>query len=290
MQGKGIISRKHWELFYLLFPGLAVIIAVTFFPAVYALWVSFHETSYTNIGAFVGLKNYIKFFTNSSSLKLVTNSLTYVIGTVVFAVPIGYLFAIVLKGGIRGQKIFRSVLLIPWIISQVVIALLWKWFLDGTYGPFIYILEKLGFSKINFFGKELAMATLIFTNVWRTYPFIMVMMLAAIQTVPSDLYESATIDGANPRQCFFSITLPYTMSTLLISVIMITLESFNMVTLINTLTGGGPLNRTYTLSLSVYRDAFQNWKIASASTTGVVILFFNVFFSLAYIALLRRDD
>lgn len=290
MREKKIISRKHWELFYLLFPGILIIALVTFCPAVYALWVSFHETSYTNIGAFVGFDNYIKFFTNANSLKLVTSSLKYVIGTVVFAVPLGYLFAVLLKGGLRGQKFFRSVLLIPWIISQVVIALLWKWFLDGTYGPLNYILEKLGASKINFFGKELAMFTLIFTNVWRTYPFIMVMMLAAIQTVPADLYESATMDGANASQCFFSITLPYTISTLLISVIMITLESFNMVTLINTLTGGGPLNRTYTLSLSVYRDAFQNWKIASASTTGVIILLFNVFFSLAYIALLRRDD
>lgn len=283
-------SRKSWELFYLLFPGILIIVLVTFYPAFHSIWVSFHETSYTDVGEFVGLKNYLAFFRRSGSIKSIVASLKYVLGTVVFAVPLGYFFAIVLRGGVRGQKIFRSILLIPWIISQVVVALLWKWFLDGTYGPFVYALEQIGLSKINFFGKDLAVGTLIFTNVWRTYPFIMVMMLAALQTVPDELYESATIDGANQWQCFHSITFPYTMSTLLISVIMLTLEAFNMVTLINTLTAGGPLNLTNTLSLSVYRDAFQNWKIADASTTGVVILLFNILFSLGYIALLRRDD
>lgn len=284
------ISRKHWELIYLLLPGLLVIAAVTIYPAIYSFWVSFHKTSYTQVNEFVGLKNYISFFQNPISAKNISASLKYVFGTVFFSVPLGYFFALILKGDIGGVKFYRSVLLIPWIISQVVIALLWKWFLDGTYGPFVYTLERLSFQKINFFGKERAMGTLIFSNVWRVYPYVMVMMLAALQTVPSELYESATIDGANKWQCFRSITFPYTVSTLLITVIMITLESFNMVTLINTLTGGGPLNLTYTLSLSVYRDAFQNWKIASASTTGVVILFFNVFFSLGYITLLRRDD
>ena len=289
--GMRLNNKQKWELAYLLIPGVAVIALVTFYPAIYSIWVSFHETNYANIGDFNGIDNYIRFFTDPNSIQSIVVSLIYVIGTIGFAVPIGYGFAILLKsGGSYVQKIYRSILLIPWIISQVVVALLWKWFLDGSYGPFVYFLGLNGIESINFFGTKFALGTLIFTNVWRAFPFVMVMMLAALQTVPEELYESATIDGANALQIFSKITFQYTISTLLITVIMITLEAFNMVTLINTLTAGGPLAKTETLALSVYKDAFQNWELGNASTTGVLILFFNIVFSLGYIALLRRED
>jgi multiple sugar transport system permease protein len=171
----------------------------------------------------------------------------------------------------------------------MVIALLWKWFLDGTYGPFVYFISKIGITDIHFFGEKLALATLVFTNVWRTVPFAMVMLLASLQTIPLEIYESARTDGANAFQVFWKITFPFTIATLLITIIMITLESFNMVTLIFTLTSGGPMGKTETLSLSVYKEAFKNWRLDFATTTGVVILFFNVIFSLGYIALLRRE-
>lgn len=284
-------SKRKWELLYLLAPGLLVIALVTFYPAFYTVWVSFHKTSFTDVNEFVGLQNYVTFFKNQNSINAIKASLTYVFGTVCLAIPVGYGFAIILcNGSSVSRKIFRSILLVPWIISQVVVALLWKWFLDGSYGPFVYLLRQMSLPAINFFGMKAAMGTLIFTNVWRAFPFVMVMMLAALQTVPNELYESAVIDGANGWQSFWQITFRYTMATLLITVIMVTLEAFNMVTLINTLTAGGPMARTQTLSLAVYRDAFQNWKLANASTTGVVILFFNIIFSLGYILLLRQKD
>jgi multiple sugar transport system permease protein len=201
----------------------------------------------------------------------------------------GYFYALILSSHIRGKKIFRSIILIPWIVSQVVIALLWKWFLDGTYGPFVYYLSKLGIMDIHFFGEKLALTTLVFTNAWRTFPFAMVMILASLQTIPVELYESAKTDGANMLHIFWKITFPFTTDTLLITIIMLTLESFNMVTLIYTLTGGGPLGYTETLSLSVYKEAFRNWRLDFATTTGVIILFFNVVSSLGYIALLKRE-
>ena len=282
-------TRKRIELMYLIGPGILLIAVVTFYPAFYAIWVSLHATSFTQVGAFVGLRNYFRFFQNPNALQSIIVSLKYVIGTVCIAIPMGYIYSLILSSHIRGEKVFRSIILIPWIVSQVVIALLWKWFLDGTYGPFVYYLSRIGITDIHFFGEKLALPTLIFTNIWRTFPFAMVMILASLQTIPVELYESARTDGANSFQVFWKITFHFTTATLLITIIMLTLESFNMVTLIFTLTAGGPMGKTETLSLSVYKEAFKNWRLDYATTTGVIILIFNVVFSLGYIALLRRE-
>jgi ABC-type sugar transport system permease subunit len=223
-------------------------------------------------------------------MQAIVVSLKYVIGTVLITIPLGYVYSLILTASIRGVIVFRSIILIPWIISQVVIALLWKWFLDGTYGPLIYYLSRLNIKGIQFLGEKFALHTLVFANVWRTFPFAMVMLLASLQTIPGEIYESAKVDGANGFQVFWKITFPFTISTLLITIIMVTLESFNMVTLINTLTAGGPLAKTETLSLRVYKETFQNWRLDYATTTGVIILLFNIVFSLGYITLLRRKE
>lgn len=282
-------TRNILEITYLMAPGLILVCLVTFLPAVYAVKLSLHETIFTQIGEFIGLRNYVKFFTDEWAVRTIFASLKYVSGTVLIGVPVGYYFAYLLCSRLKGRKGFRSVLLIPYILAQVVVALLWKWFLDGTYGPFVYLLQQLGLPKVLFFG-DMAMNTMIFVNIWRVFPFSMVMILAALQTIPEQLYEAATIDGAKPFYTFWKITFPFTTSTLLITIIMVTLEAFNMVTLIFTLTGGGPYGLTETLSLKVYKDAFQNWHLSYATTTGVIIMMFNILFSLGYIFLLKREN
>jgi ABC-type sugar transport system permease subunit len=117
----------------------------------------------------------------------------------------------------------------------------------------------------------------------------MILCLAALQTIPNELYEAARIDGASPRECFRHVTLPLISNVLMVVVIMCTLHYFNMVTLMYVLTGGGPVFRTETLSLKVFLEAFSHWDMSLASTLGIVIFAFNIFFSLLYIKLLRRE-
>ncbi|HWT79176.1 MAG TPA: sugar ABC transporter permease, partial [Candidatus Methylomirabilis sp.] len=157
-------------------------------------------------------------------------------------------------------------------------------------GPVNFLLVTLGIGRVMFVANPgLAMQTLIVANVWQSYPYAMILLLAALQTIPTQLYEAARIDGASPPKCFRYVTLPMISNVLLVVVIMCTLHYFNMVTLMYVLTGGGPVFRTETLSLKVFLEAFTHWDMSLASTVGIAIFAFNIVFSLLYIRLLRRE-
>ena len=244
---------------------------------------------YTKFIEYVGLKNFFIFLTNPYTWRSIKVSFVYVLGSVVISLPLGIALAVILNQEIRFKALFRSIIIIPWVLAQLVAALLWKWLLDPVYGPINYLFSQAGFNKISLGDQKWTMLILIFVNVWRSYPFVMVLILAALQTVPKEFYEAAKIDGASKTQSFSRITIPLIMPTLIITLIQITLHSFNMVTLIFLLTGGGPLELTTTLSLKVYMDAFQYWKLPFSAIGGIVVLLFNIIFSLIYIRLLRRE-
>jgi ABC-type sugar transport system permease subunit len=136
----------------------------------------------------------------------------------------------------------------------------------------------------------LALPILILVNTWMTYPLPTVLFLAALQAVPRELYESARIDGCGGWASFWRVTLPYLQTTIVTTAIMLTLQFFNMVTLIYVMTGGGPLGLTQTLSLRVFLDGFFNFRVAGAAAVGMVIFVLNIVFSLSYIRVLRRSE
>jgi len=152
------------------------------------------------------------------------------------------------------------------------------------------VLQKLGFNQILFLGDpQWALPTLVAVNSWMSFPFALVLLLAAIETVPRSLYEAAWLDGATSLITFFRITLPYILNTLLITIIMLTLRAFNMVTLIFTMTGGGPLGVSNTLSHRIFREAFFNFRMASSCVLAILMFGLNIIFSIAYITILRRE-
>lgn len=244
---------------------------------------------YTKIVEYVGLKNFYIFFTDPYTWRSMKVSFIYVLGSVAVSLPLGIALAVVFNQKVRFKALFQSIIIIPWILAQIVAALLWKWLLDPVYGPINYLFDQAGFNKISLGDLRWAMPILIFINVWKSYPFVMVLTLAALKTISKELYEAARIDGASEIQSFSRITIPLIMPTLIITLIQITLQSFNMITLIFILTGGGPLGLTETLSLRVYLDAFQYWNLSFSAIGGIVILLFNIIFSLIYIRLLRRE-
>ena len=284
---------KDWEklkiLIFLLLPGIALVCFITLYPIFYTIKMSLYRMEYTKLVEYVGLKNFFIYLTDPYTFKSIKASLLYVLGTVIISLPFGVIMAIILNQEIRFKVLFRTIIIIPWVLAQLVAALLWKWVLDPVYGPINYLFSQAGLSKISIGDQRWAMPILIVVNVWRSYPFVMVLILAALQTVPKEFYEAAKIDGASKLQSFGRITIPLIMPTLIITLIQITLHSFNMVSLIFLLTGGGPLGLTETLSLKVYMDAFQYWKLPFSSIGGIVVLIFNIIFSLIYIKLLRKE-
>lgn len=281
--------QKFKTLSFFLLPGIALICFIILYPILVTIKMSLYRMEYTKIVEYVGLKNFYIFFADPYTWRSIKVSFIYVLGSVAVSLPLGIALAVVFNQKVRFKALFQSIIIIPWILAQIVAALLWKWLLDPVYGPINYLFGQAGFNKISIGDQRMAMPILIFVNVWRLYPFVMVLTLAALKTISKELYEAARIDGASEIQSFSRITIPLIMPTLIITLIQITLQSFNMITLIFILTGGGPLGLTETLSLRVYLDAFQYWHLPFSAIGGIVILLFNIIFSLIYIRLLRRE-
>ena len=285
----GALHRHRFE-YVLLLPALAVAALVVLYPIVYAVDLSLHETSFLEKGAFVGLRHYTAFFGSTAGWQVLKNSLVLVLGSTALAIPIGLGLALLLHMKIRLKTAFRMVLVIPWVISQVITALLWKWILNVQFGLTRLVTDALGLLPIDFVGEfETAMPTLILVNVWRTFPFAMLLLLAALQTVPRELHEAAEIDGAGAWSRFRHVTLPLIKSTLLVVAIMLSLSYFNHVDLPLILTGGGPLGETRILALAAYEEAFVFNKMGYGSAIAVVVFAVNILLSLVYMRLLRTE-
>lgn len=276
-------------LFFL--PAVLLTLAVDLYPVVYGLTESLFRTRYTARVGFYGLGHYARLLRDPAVFNAVRVSLTYVVGSLIVAVLAGMGLALLLSRPWPLRAMFRTILLIPWVLSQTVTALLWGWLLNPQYGPVSFEIARLGLPSLDLLGTPAtALPTVIAINSWRSFPFAMVLILAALQTINTDVIAAAQVDGASPWQVFSHITLPLISTTLLIVTIMLTLNFFNQVTLIYTLTGGSPLGLTETLGVRAFIEAFTNWHLGYAAAFGVVIFTLNMLFSVAYIRVLRRSS
>jgi multiple sugar transport system permease protein len=281
---------RNWLALLFLVPSILLVVSVTFYPIIYAVRVSLYDTFYLKTTKFIGLRHYLKFLQDPAGWNNVVSSLVYTFGSLAIAIPFGLALALLLNMPIRCRVLFRTLIIVPWIVSQIVTALLWGWLLNPQFGPVNFFIREWFGAPFDFLGNAgSAMPTLILTNVWRSFAYPMLLLLAALQTVPEQLHEAAKVDGANVWQRFWKITLPLIRNTLLITVIMLSLHYFNMITLPFILTGGGPVGATDVLSLRVYREAFAFYHMGFASAVAVYIFIFNIVFSLLYIKILRTE-
>ena len=271
-------------------PAFLLVAAVSFIPLGYAVTQSLHAADYLGMGRFVGLQNYVRFFEDGRGLANLGRALVFVGGSVALALPLGFGLACVLNQPIRFRGFFRTVLILPWLVSNLVVALLWAWLLNGQFGPIAYLVSLMGGQMPNAVtSPAYAMPALIVANVWHSYPLVMVFVLAALQTVPAELYEAARIDGASAWQRFRLITLPMVRNTTLVVLVLTTLHTFNNVTMVFIMTGGGPVGSTETLALRVFLEEFKYYQTGIASAAAVVIFSLNLLFSLAYVRVLRGN-
>lgn len=271
-------------------PAFLLVAAVSFIPLGYAVTQSFHAADYLGLGRFVGMENYTRFFDDGRGLANLGRALVFVGGSVALALPLGFGLACVLNQPIRFRGLFRTLLILPWLVSNLVVALLWAWLLNGQFGPIAYLVSLTGGQMPNAVtSPAFAMPALIIANVWHSYPLIMVFVLAALQTVPADLYEAARIDGASAWQRFRLITLPMVRNTTLVVLVLTTLHTFNNVTMVFIMTGGGPVGTTETLALRVFLEEFKYYQTGIASAAAVIIFGLNLLFSLVYVRVLRGD-
>lgn len=281
---------RHAQAYSFLLPAVLLVALVSFYPIAYAGYLSLFKTRFLERVAFTGLGNYHSLLVDPVAWHNLVLSLFYVFGSLGVVLPFGLGVAILLNQPVPFRSIFRTIIILPWAVSQTIIALLWGWILNPDFGPGIYLLEVLGFGKIALLSDpRFALLVLIGVNAWGSYPMAVTLLLAALQTIPPELVDASTVDGASRWQHFTRITLPLIRPTILVTTILLSLHNFNMVTLVFILTGGGPLASTEVLSLRAFNEAFQFWRVGYATTIGIMIFVFNIIFSLLYIRVLRQE-
>lgn len=237
---------------------------------------------------FVGFANYIELFKDQDFWNATVHTIIFVAVSVVAHIVLGMIFAMLLNSKYfkTGTKaIARVIYILPWIFTASVVAILWKLMLQPS-GIVNYLLSFLPSVSRNtewLSNRNTALAVVCFINIWCGYPFYMVSILAGLQGIPSDLYESAAIDGATAYRSFWSITIPQ-LSPILISIAMLdfiwTLQSFNVIWM---LTGGGPVQKTEMLSIYIYQLAFKKVDYSMASTVATVLLIVCVIIAIFYV-------
>lgn len=272
-------------------PALILILCMTILPIIYAFNTSLHATEYAEIKEFVGLKYYIEILGSQKGWNAIFNSITYVLMSLVIVIPLGTISAVLLNRKIKGRTFIRTLIIIPWVLSQTVTALLWKWLLNSNYGPVSYIYYTITGQKIDFFNTPIAAKmTVVLANVWNSFPIVLILVLAALQSISSDIYEAASVDGATKMQTFWRVTLPLLKPTILTAMVLQSMEYFNMVTLIYTLTSGGPFDATQTMSVLAFKEGFDYWHLGYGSACSIIILILNMLFSIIYMRVLRKKD
>jgi len=272
-------------------PALLLVIAVSFWPLGYALISSLHKSNYLEIGDFIGIQNYQRFLWSDAGLIRAWNSLILVTGTLAIAMPLGFGLAIILNNNLVYKNIFRTILILPWLVSNTVAALLWAWLLNGQFGPLAYLLKSVGITMPNVLTNEhWAMPALIICNAWGSYPLVMVFVLSALQTIPIEIYEAAKIDGAKSWKQFTLITFPLIRSTTLVTLVLTTLHCFNNVTIVLIITGGGPVEATEVMALRVFEEGFKFNRLGIATAGAVIIFMINILFTIAYMRVLKQEN
>lgn len=201
---------------------------------------------------------------------------------------VGFLTALVLNQDLAQRNLFRGLLLMPWIVPTVVAALLWKWIFNQQYGIFNYVLHSLGLIssfKAWIGDPSLALFSVTLANIWKGFPFHMIVLLAALQTIPPEIVEAAIIDGATALQRFRYVVLPYLRYIIMIDLLISIIWTFQSFTTIWTMTEGGPVTATTTLAISIYRTAFQAFDIGMGAAIGTIWLVAMLIFSVAFVRL-----
>jgi len=254
-------------------PGLVVLIILIAYPMIYlvSLALSRYDLALMDKPVFCGGSNFTSLLTDPYFLFSLKNTLVLAAGAVVLEFGLGLILALVLNERLRGGKIFRVLFIIPMMIPPIVVGLNFRLIYD-PFGPLNFLSEMMGFEKINWIGSSLpAKLAIILTDTWQWSPFMFIILLAGLQSIPDYLYEAAKIDGASGIRVFLYITWPMLIPTAAVALIIRVIEALKLFDIIYMLTYGGPSGATETLSLWIYRLAFRFGNMGYASATAFVM-------------------
>jgi trehalose/maltose transport system permease protein len=213
--------------YYMILPALIIVLVVACYPVLYGIVLSFTDSTVTTFGSFVGLENYVEMFQNPDFLEGLSNTLIYTVVSVALEFVIGLGIALAINQAFRGRGLVRAAILVPWAFPTVISAAMWRLMFQDQVGIIQYVANAIGLiSEPILSDRTLLLIAAIVVDTWKTTPFMALLLLAGLQTIPGDVYEAARVDGANVMQRFFRITLPLLKGAILVALLFRTLDAY----------------------------------------------------------------
>lgn len=271
----------------MLTPTLIVLLVMTAYPLIFTFVYSFTDYNYlkgTENASFVLFDNYVSLFKNGYFQQAVWNTIKFTILAVVLEMALGLLIAVFVNSLKRGQKIMRTLLLLPYLLPAVTVALSWRMMLSANYGIINQFLKGLGLPVFNWFmDTKTAFGTILLIDVWQNVPFVFLLLYASLQSVSESQYEAARIDGAGTLQQFWYITLPNIKGSLALCALLRTIDTFRLFEKVNVLTGGGPAGTTTTITQFLYTYGIKSLDFGFGSAGAIVMTLLVLILSSFYI-------
>lgn len=289
------IQRDNVIGYGLIAPSMILLTLIGIVPIVITVSYSFQYKVLTDPmnTHFVGLENYITLFTSSTFIEILKNTAVFAVLSMILQLIVGFAGALLMNSAKRCVGLIRTSVLIPWAIPGIIIAYMFSFMFNDQLGVINSILQTFNITDnpVSFLTNSgWAMFVVVLADTWKQFPYISLMILAGLQTIPADLYESASVDGATKVQQFFRITLPNLKGILLIVLLFRTMGAIRIFDIIFGITGGGPANSTATLLYQAYKYLFGDMNFGLGSALSTVITILILIISIIYIKVLKTDD
>ncbi|HEY42431.1 MAG TPA: sugar ABC transporter permease [Anaerolineae bacterium] len=298
---RGLVNSIQRRQFYLsdnafsmilMIPLLLWVTMTMVYPLFYGIQLSLTDQRLIGIeGNFIGLDNFRRILSNETVISGIWKSVSWTLMNGILQGILGLIVGILLERAFFARRAMRVWILLPWIVPTIAIAILWKWLLSATYGIVNYLLVELGILDVGFgflANPDVALETSSAINAWSMFPFLSIIMLAGLLSIPREEYEAARIDGAGFWQELRFITIPYITPTLVVLGLIGTMWSFNDFNMLWLINKGGPAGATRTLPLIVYEFAFRNYFLGRAAAVGVFMMLVLTVFVILFMRMSRR--
>jgi multiple sugar transport system permease protein len=287
------MNRRALHGYLYISPLLAGVVLFSLYPVVQVVWMSLQDIELANLreGTFVGLRNYSRIFSmeDPSFLEVLRITGAFVGGSVVLHVALGLGLALLLNiPWVWGRNFFRNLYTVPWITAGIMVGYTWSFLFEPRAGILNYLLSLAHMPAQSWTADpNLALPSIILANVWRGVPYSLIMQTAGLQSINTELYDAAVVDGASPAQILRRITIPLIREFLLLNLVLDTGLTFHVFDTIFAMTAGGPLHRTETFSINMYLRAFKFGELGMGSAIGMMLLLISLLLALVYMRFFR---
>ena len=288
-------QRERRQAWVLLAPMLLVMLLLTAWPLMRTIWLSFTDAALIGSGdapGWIGMENYLYALSDPDFRLSLWRTLYFTLVSVAFEGVIGVLVALLLNQRFTGRNVLRVLVILPWALPTIVNAMMWRLNFNPDYGSVNALLTQLGIldGYRSWLGSpDSALNAVMFADVWKNYPLVTLLVLAALQSIPDDLFEAARLDGASAWRRFRAITFPAIVGALSVALVLRTIDAFKIFDIIYVMTRGGPVDSTKTLSFYVYQESFSYLRAGSGAAYAILMTLLCAVLIALYMLLLWRQ-